>query len=274
MSPIGAFFSTIRDSFYGPALYASMKDRSLGSAFIFLLLVILLATLVGSVSILGGLFPFLDSFSKTDYVAKYYPEGLVITLKGGEVSTNQEEPYILPVSAEMKPKEGEPKNILAIDTRPDITLEALGSYDAFMTLTKHEVIFTDDNERRVFSLKSMPDLILGQATAEKWMDIAKKFVLAMSIPLAIVGILMVVTFTFSYHLMASLLGAVIAILIGMLFQKKLSYGEGYKTALFATVPVIVLGTVAGLFGVPALPFLLSLLIFVAVLFVNLSPKQV
>jgi hypothetical protein len=76
-----------------------------------------------------------------------------------------------------------------------------------------------------------------------------------------------------FYLFASLFGAVIPLLIAKLRKIRMTYGEAYKVALYATVPIMFLTTVWLFLGLGAFPAFLDTLLFAFLLTLNLKQKN-
>lgn len=274
MNHTQSFFKDIKSSFYDPAFYGVVPVKPVSNAIFFLFWVSVISALCAMVFISVSAFTTFKSFSANDFVSKNYPEALVVTIKDGKASVNQPEPYMIPANAEMKNDKDHPyDNFLVIDTRPETTLETLNSYKSFAVLTSDRVFFAADNkDGRVFSLTSVKELTVDRNTAVSWVGKLIGILWIVALPLALFGVLAIAVFSLVFHLIASLVGALLVILVGMVRKNKLEYGDAYKIALYASVPVIFVQTLAMFFHVSSLPFFLDVLLFIIVLFANLTPK--
>lgn len=267
------FWGDVKSSFYNPAFYALVPTKNTGNAVLFLLCVSFVSSLLLVVYLsIAGLAAF-SSFSTTDLVQKIYPADLVVTIKDGIASSNQAEPYTIPLDENMKDKDTPYANLLVIDTRPDVTLETLNSYDSFVVLTKDKIFANaDDTEGRVMPLASIKDFTVSKTLAEEWFKTLLNLLWLLALPIALFAIVFIAVFSLVFHLIASLLGALLVMLVAGIRKVKLEYGDAYKIALYASAPIIAIQTVAMFFGMPTLPFFLDVLIFIVILFANLIPN--
>jgi|CXWL01.1.fsa_nt_gi hypothetical protein len=274
MKSLNAFFADIKSSFYNPAFYSGIPTKNTGNAVVFLLGVSALSAfaLVIYISILG--ITAFSSFSVDDVIAKNYPENLVVTVKDGKASVNQPEPFIIPLEEDMKDTENPYENFLVIDTRPEATVEELNSYNAFAVLTKERVFLaSDEKDGRVIPLTSVKDLTVDKTAVSGWAESLLNLLWVIAIPLVLLAIVLITVFSLVFHLVASLIGAVLVIAVGMIRKTKLEYQDAYKIALFASAPVIIMQTIAMFFSIPNLPMFLDTLLFVVIVFANLGPKK-
>ncbi len=274
MNSIQSFFKDIKSSFYDPGFYGVAPMKPTSNAIFFLFWVSVISAIAAGIFISISAFTAFRSFSAEDFVSKNYPEALVVTVKDGKASVNQPEPYMIPANAEMKADKDHPyDNFLVIDTRPETTLETLNSYKSLAVLTRDRIFFAPDNkDGRVFPLTSIKDATVDKAAAVGFVGKIISVLWIIALPLALFGVLAIAVFSLVFHLIASLIGALLVILVGMVRKNKLQYGDAYKIALYASAPVIFVQTLAMFFHISSLPFFLDVLLFIIVLFANLTPK--
>lgn len=101
---------------------------------------------------LGIFAPATDSFAlhQLNVIKNWYPDELVITVSGGVLRTNVEEPYILDLPAEWSAlrEDGAPTHFIVIDT--DATFDDFDSYDTRILLTSTYAVAREDQGRRTF----------------------------------------------------------------------------------------------------------------------------
>lgn len=270
MQAIQNFFLDIKSSFWGPSFYTSIRKLPFFKVALFMFLVSLLLSvgIVGSFLIMAV--PFLEELKNTDYVAMHYPEGLIVSITDGTASTNVEEPFFIPIPEVDKTEDMPFDHYLVIDTRPDATVEEISGYNAMAILTADRLLFEDGTDGRILPLKTMENVEITEEKAKEWAGVLMGILSVILIPLALMLLLMIPIFITISHLVASSVGALAVMLIGMIRTVKLSYGEAYKTALVASVPIIIIQTVAYFFGLLTLPFFIDFLIFLAIVAANLE----
>lgn len=275
MTKVKAFFNEIKSAFFSPTFYASVRHKPFGAAVGFLFLSTLL---VGFAMILIGAMSTIPSIlsAKPDaFVEENFPGDLSVSLKDGKASANVEEPYIIPIPEEEKMKDGTFENYFVIDTRPETTVQMLNDYKAVAVLTENSLYVNQDNgEGRVIALSEVGE----DVTIDKEFITALVGGLAMFlwifVPLALIfGAPLIAFFMTGFYLFLSLFGAVIPLLIAMLRKIPMTYGEAYKTALYATVPIMTITSVWLLFGVGPFPPYLDILLFAFLLTLNLKPQK-
>ncbi len=201
---------------------------------------------------------------------KHFPADLSVRVQDGIVTTSVQEPYFLPFPKDDKDSTDDPENLLVIDTRSDLTLSEIDAYDSFAVLTRDHLVLTKDKgDRRLYPLSSVKDFTVNKGLASGWWAKVQKFLGIALYPMLVALLVVTILSTAAWHLTASLVGALLVLLIGKLRKNPLSYGDAYKTAVFATGPVLIVSAVGFVIGVPVLPFHLDLLIFILVVFLNL-----
>jgi hypothetical protein len=102
--------------------------------------------------------PHAGTFARTQLAAlrEWYPDELVLTVSGGVLSTNVEEPYVLDLPATWRSgDEGEPVHAVTIDT--SASADDFASYDTAVLLTKTSAVVRDRNGLRVFQLSELKE---------------------------------------------------------------------------------------------------------------------
>jgi len=275
MDALKGFILDVRNSFFGPTFYTAVRVMPLSKVLLFLYFVALAASVVTVGSAVIAMLPEIAKFKEADFVATHYPDGLEVTVKDGVASTNAEEPFIVPIPEEDRAEAEGFTNYFVIDTRPDVTVETLNSYAAMAVLTRDSFILKDDNDGRIVPLKTMGEVLVTEEIVTKWVDSFLDILLVLLVPLVILMFAFVAMFITLGHMIASLFGGLVVMLLGRLKKLPLAYGEAYKTAVVASIPLILIGTVAFFFGFPVLPFFIDFFIFLAIVLANLeeSPTE-
>jgi len=234
------FITDIKSSLYNRHFYAGLKERSLGSSFkYFFSLVAVLAVI--SAFVLGlELSPFFSTESLKK-MANFYPKELAIQIKGGAISTNVAEPYIIKDTANYstRAKHG---NLLVIDTQYDknnFSAGVFAKYDTQVLIGKDFFVNAKSQSQFEFTDASkMPDYSLNQARLLHWADVVGSHHLAVSLGLFFALFTALFIF-FGLHLLWLLLVALIIFLFAKLAKLGLSYKNSFQTAIHAsTVPII------------------------------------
>lgn len=266
------FFSDLKSSFYGPAFYATAKTKSLGSAVGFLFLSALLTSFILVLFFAAVAIPGVLTIKPAEFVDQKFPAELAVTIKDGKASTNVEQPFIVPIPVEDRMKDEQFENYLVIDTRPDITVAALEGYKSVVVLTEKSLYMSaKDEPGRVVPLTDTDNVTIDKPfVAEMVNGLMAIFWIIVPIIL-IIGAPFIALFGLSYFLVVSLVGALIPLVIGKIRKVSMTYGEAYKTALYATVPVMCITTVWLFFSVGPFPMFLDILLFAFLLTLNLKP---
>lgn len=108
----------------------------------------------------------------------YYPDDLVITSKGGQISINKPEPYIVPFpKGSLKPApqtQKEPVNLIVFDSNG--TLDDLEKYKTLILVNKSNLIIKSQDKIEVRSFKDYPDGKLTKQEIVKTIDAIKPFI--------------------------------------------------------------------------------------------------
>ncbi len=177
-----------------------------------------------------------------------YPEDLVVTLKSGEISINQPEPYIfvMPKDLAVEPESAEPadtttenpSNFLVFDSAG--TLNDLERYDTLILVNKTNILVQGNNKVEVYPLKDYPD---GELTAETLRSLATKVrPFLNAIPYIVLGfaLLGTVLYYFGFRLAYLVIVSLVLMAVGSLRGLKLSFSKYYQVGLHAiTLPLIV-----------------------------------
>ncbi len=270
MRALKNIFQDIRSSFYNPDFYQSLRKRTVGRGvrFLFFVLVVYIIFLIMPVVFF---IPDLVAFSRGDYFEKIYPDELVITVTNGEVSSNVPEPYIIP-NTTPRPEEDEEyyTNLFVIDTSSALSLDAIQAYDAYIVLTKKELVArTKENKLEAHSLEFIKEFTLDENTFLEFKDIVFQWGYALLLPATILVLFFMSGFSLAYHLFLLLIGAGIPLLLSRLEKSPLTYREAYLVSLYAVVPVILIDIPFRLIGFGSLPSSASILFFILFVFINL-----
>lgn len=267
MKHIKAFASRIKDTFYNPSFYQQSITEPRGKSMLLLFWVNVLAANVFAISVLVAMIPALIDFSKSNFVADEYPDGLIVEIKDDVVTVNQEVPYFLPAAEELGIDN---ENLIVIDTSDDVSMDMIQSYDSLAVLTKDSIYFAKNkNEMRIFSLNDTDDITITEQKVVSWGHAAEKWFYIAILPLVLFMIGLMAGISFVYYLFISLALALVPLLIGKMRKLNITYKSAYIISLYALVPMVMIDTVTTLMGMPFLPFLVVLVIFTVVVVANL-----
>lgn len=275
MSKIKSYFGELKSTFFGPAFYASLRDKSFGASVGFLFLSTLLISF--AIVLIGSAFviPSVLSAKPDTFVAENFPNDLTVTLANGKASTNAEQPYIIPIPDDEKMKDTTFENYFVIDTRPETTVQMLQDYKSVALLTENSLyVNQDDGEGRVIALSEIGEDVTVDAEFLTGVVQGLMMFMWILIPLALIFVAPLMAFFMTgFYLFVSLFGAVIPLLIGMVRKIPMTYGRAYTTALYATVPIMAITSAWMFLGIGVFPPFLDILLFAFLLTLNLKPQK-
>lgn len=210
----------------------------------------------GTVSPAGTINKFADSFLST------YPENLVLSLsKDGEFTKNIPGPIVLGTIPTPADKESGYTNFLVLDDSVSASVENLQNSKAILLVAKDGLIGANDENGRIQAL-SFKEL-LSQQTAEeasnfKGLDLDKSKLVELknnSIPvilsfmwiILIASILVMLLIFPIVHVIWTVVVALVVLAIFAFTKRKIHFEESYLIALYASVPAIIVGSVAAMF---------------------------
>ncbi len=271
MSYLKRFWNNIKNSFYNPEFYSQLRHKRFWKAILVLLGVSMISMLVICVMLAVTVGGFLKSFSSDDLVNTYYPDGLELTAKDNQFTSNVAEPYFIPLPDGDKHGTDTFTNAIVIDTSNDLTLEQIGAYDAFVVITKTGIAGKEDSgEMRVITLKqaNLGDFVINEENATTWTTTAFKFIKIAVIPLLLFLFIFGSAFITLWHMFVLLFAALIVKIIAAIKKVEMPYPTAYIVALFATIPVLIVNVVLNTFIY--VPVFIDLLLFIVVVSSNLK----
>ena len=272
-------WQTIKNSIHNPDFYRGLSGTpfktSLKYFYTLGLVLVFIATLFYSIIFVPALYAFLRAAGPK--ILNYYPSELVVTLKGGHVTTNVTEPYYLKMPPELQSLASEKQfkeaeNLLVINTQAPFSVDELKSYKTAILLTGDSLVYDNGNGKiEIHSLAAMPDQEISQSTVADLLGKIQPF-LKFLVPLLVVGLFLVGLLIYSNILVYLLLGIFLVKLV--LKLKKLpqvgwmqAYQIGLHAATLGILVVLILRLAApGVY----FPFLFTTL-FIIALWTNLRP---
>ena len=220
--------------------------------------------------------------AQLEVLRAWYPDDLVVTVSGGVLSTNKNEPVVLDLPAEwdVGGDEGERMHAIVID--PAGSIDDFGSYGTFVLLTDTAgVVRDDDGSLRVFEFTDIEEpLVIDRKLVDEGTAALEGFTpslpwiagtLALSCLLVlpwIVGFFLWVG-TLFFLLWAALLLMAVSAVMGC----GLTYGELYRVGAYGATSSILLGFAFAMTGVD-LPWATYVLFFGWMVFVlSRFPKR-
>lgn len=173
-------------------------------------------------------------------IVSAYPQDLEITLKEGKLTTNREEPLILPMPNETDTsiEFEELENFLVVDV--DGTLDDLENYSTLILVNQSNILTKSNNKIEVYPLKDVPDGVLN---AQSLKDIVAKtdpffeFIPYLIMLMAFVG---TVFYYFGFRLVYLLFVALALMVAGQLRGLNLNFKKYYQIGLHAiSLPLLI-----------------------------------
>ncbi len=267
------FIQTIRSSVWGPTFYQEVQSQSLKPAVWLLLKLALVGTMIVGAIAYFGILQFADP-SIVQKVEDVYPDDLVITIKDGTMSINQEQPYY--IKNPLPLAEDVPTYLVIFDGNDELPVD-LDTNSTFMLVKETYLIAPGQNEQQQIIPFSK---LATSTTIEKSMvvgilDPLKPYVAPFVLGGGAVAILIIAifgaAFWVGFHMLYVLLPAFIVFLIGTLRHTEMTYRAAYMVSLYASIPVVILFYLLGFIGLAAIPYTYTLLLL-GIVFVNLSQQ--
>lgn len=189
--------------------------------------------------------PSAETFVNTqlDIVQRWYPDDLVLTLTGGILSTNANEPVILDLPPEWN--DSETTHFFVIDTRASV--EDFARYETAVLFTQTHVVVQNNESLRVYPYPPEEQVVFTEELLAEGVAATKQYTpmlpwLAWG---AVLLLLLLAPFIGGAALwianLAFLLWAtLITLLISAICGRRFSYGTLYKIGLFGITNAIVL----------------------------------
>jgi hypothetical protein len=206
-------------------------------------------------------------------VADSYPQELIVTIKGGNISTNVEDPYYikLPASIDKNNNQaGKYENLITIDTKSEASVDNLLKHKTAILITKSYIVNRKSNGQIVIqSLEKVADIVIDKASVASFLEKLSPYLKLMYLFFVVVFFVFFVVFIL-FRLCYLFLAALFIWLIANIKNVKISYGKSYQLGLhLMTLPLIVVYP----FGFIKFPLAFSLLLMVLA-FVNIKKKEV
>lgn len=273
------FFRNIRKSVYDRDFYANAKTESFGPAFKqYTLLVLCIAILISIpiyVSVGFGASYIKKAGDIRTKVLAIYPDELALTFQNGQMTSNVEEPYSIPMPKEFGVKG--PKNLVVINTRRSITLADFERYDTSAILGNDAVWIYDAQKDKIeiqrFDKFDKGFFVLNKEKATQWVDLALKIAKPLIVGLLILLPFLIFALFWIGYLAYLLFGALVIWLIAKLRKVNLTYGQSYKLGLYLlTLPILYGILTTGPLSMFRIPFGFTLILAV-IAYINFGPAE-
>ena len=261
---------TLRDSFYSPGFYRSLKLRSLSSAIgYFLSLSAFYATIITVLVASLGLPRVVAIFENLGRpLAENLSPDLKLTLTSGTFSINQSDPYKLAVPEATKRLALDwpgpvPDYLLVVDPGVDDPTKGLTDNRALIFVARSGLALVTEEGVLSESAAQLPNATLSRADLLHLQDVLLGWGRWLG-ALLILGTFLLLLGIFASVLLYLLLGAFVVQGVTRLRGTSLGFGEAYRASIYlasvALTIYLVLGVLVLGFLVPFLPFLVLILI--------------
>jgi len=206
------------------------------------------------------------------YVLDLYEDDLVITIEGGKLSINKDEPYIVPLPGGST--SDLPSNGLVFDSEG--TLDDLEAYDTFVLVNSANILFKNEAEIQVYPINRLPDSVLTKGDLVSLTDQLRDFSRFVPYLVGTVLFLAVLFYYLVFRLAYLLVIGGFLRLVGYFKGLNLSYVKYYKIGLHAMTLPLCLELLNNFFevSVEGLPwFLLVHLIFGGYVVLHMSSSS-
>lgn len=270
------FLLTIRNSIYSPSFYATIPQKSFGSALGYFLLLSLFLTIIQSISPVWGFLTVGQKEVETfvNQIEEAYPSELEVKIQNGKVSTNVQEPYFISLPQDKnRTTEDTTANLVVIDTKTPFSITQFNQYKAIAWVTKDSVFLKSDNngQIRTIDLSKVSDMSIDKAFV---VSLFEKFSpwLKLITPLAILGILLGVYLLHTGRLVYLLFLAIVIWVLAKLLKRPLTYSGSYKVGLYAITLGFLIELLSDFVHFSGFPFMFTLITLIVVS-VNFLPTR-
>lgn len=234
-------------SLTSPAYYKDLLSVKFGFSIKYIFILAFIAAAVTVPVTTGGLINDLrnelDKFMIS--TSAYYPDELVITMKDGQLSINQDEPFKFAIPEEYK-KESlandsemeDIENIVVID--PEGTIDQLDEYKTVVLINKSNAIVRESNKIEVYPLSDAPDGELTKNTVMGILDKLAPFVDAIPYIILVLAFILALVYYFGFRLAYLLAVGGVLILASSARGLNLEFKKLYQIGLHAmTLPLVI-----------------------------------
>lgn len=226
------FLKTVSDSIYSPPFYAAIPKKSWGEALKYFFLLSFLLALVQSAlpawNFLSVAKPEIDALGNR--ARAVYPPELELRVQNGTVTTNVQEPYVipLPISDELSDQ----VSLAVIDTRTPFSAGQFNDYNTIAWIAKDAIFVQGDDQIRTIDLSETADFTIDKTMVDSWITTIVPW-LSVITPLALTGIFLMMFALHTMRLVYLLFFALLIWVLMKLIKKPLTYSGSYKMGLYA-----------------------------------------
>jgi len=209
-------------SFYSKDLYRDVAQNWKNYAFLYLLFLLALSSVIKTVKIHYDL-----SYFLTKHAPEFISQFPAVTFSNGRASIEADEPYYI-----KDPDSGE--DIIIIDTTGQIN--SLNDTNAVMLLTETKLIIKkSDRQTQVFALSEIEDFRLDHDVIYGWIRIVQKWLAVVLFPFLVLG-------SFVYRLVQVFIYGIIGMLFASILKTDIEFQSLISITIMAITPVVILDT--------------------------------
>ncbi|HCM37916.1 MAG: hypothetical protein UV61_C0003G0090 [Candidatus Gottesmanbacteria bacterium GW2011_GWB1_43_11] len=286
MNKLSLFVRVFWKSMFSPVYYHDVVKAKFSFSLKYFLFFSFVLGLILTLSLTTVILPPLSKFSGRlqTRAAGLYPANLVITIKQGQLSTNQIEPLHFPIPYELftdtPPAVSDQKQfyLLTIDTKASI--EDYAKSQSLVFVTRDNVVMRDrESGYRLYPLKDAGNIVIDKQQVDLFLTQVLPWLNYVPWILGIVLFVGLSIFLPMTRLISLLILSLVLLAITKLMHISLSYGKIYQIGLHAlTLPTLIQMFMSGLGFNPPIPFFNSLLFlfYSLIIFAELrkSPPEV
>jgi hypothetical protein len=238
-------------SFFSKSLYRDVAKNWRGLCLLYLLSLLALCLIPQVMTLQTDLTDYLNSTAPK--IIRQFP---TITVKKGEASINEPQPYFI-----RDDKTGKP--LMIIDTTGGVS--TLKGTTASILLTKKSLVVRKDaDETRSFDLSDVGDFTVGKTDIYDLIDTLQNWFAVMIFPFALL-------ISFIFHSAEVLLYAAVGTLFLRVSHFSLPFRALYRLAVISITPVMITGTVLFIVGLE-IPYWWLFSLMISLSYLNYAAK--
>ncbi len=267
------FFQRIKDSIYNPQFYQTVPTSSFGKALGYILLYTLILAFISTINT----YPSIKDvqYNAPQWVnsaVNYYPQELQVDIQNGQVTTNVQEPYFIPLPGRSK-EATDSEKLLVIDTKTPFSSTQMHNYNTLAWLTKDSLFYMNDRKAKIeaFDLHEVSNLTINKNLIQEITSHLQPYYHYIT-PVLTIGAFLFFWSVYQGYLFYLLIVASLIWLLSRVCNWGLDYGGSYKVGMYALTLPLLINVVKDILSYwikfPSIPFFFTL-ILLAVVYFNL-----
>lgn len=249
MKRLKRFFTRITQSIYSKEFYKKLQTTPFRYSLKYYLGFVLCLSIVSAIGFATVVTPLIQKGFKDAVVQNdlpMYPDGLVVTVKGGTATSNQPTPFVIPYTpSNDMDRQNHPdiQNLLVIDTSSSASLEKFREYHTVVLLANDAFVVysgTRGAEIRVYPLSTFPDTVISKEKVKEVILMVGNYLWVLWPLLLVVGFFVGIVVGLSklvvFFLYALLVWGLLSIM-----KIKANYKKSYQYVLHAATLSTLLG---------------------------------